>query len=174
MQQFNNETVDITPHPRILQVLGEIAFEPHKCVGELIDNSIDSFLNNPPSGFGAIVSQPEVNITVPHRREVEENRGQVVVADNGAGMTLDELVNAAKAGYSNNSPVDNLGLFGMGFNIATARLGGITQLRSGVVGENRWSIIEINPDVLQRQRSFRITLGLSLSVLTNTARASRY
>ena len=156
MQQFNSDTVDITPTPRILKMLGEIAFEPHKCVGELIDNSIDSFLNNPPSGSGLNVSQPEINITVPHRRQVEEERGQVVVEDNGAGMTLDELVNAARAGYSGNSPVDNLGLFGMGFNIATARLGGITQLRSGVVGESRWSIIEINLDILQRQRSFRI------------------
>ena len=157
IQQFNGDTVDITPTPRILKMLGEIAFEPHKCVGELIDNSIDSFLNNPPSGSISNVSRPEINISVPHRRQVESDRGQVVIEDNGAGMTLDELVNAARAGYSGNSPVENLGLFGMGFNIATARLGGITQLRSGVIGENRWSVIEINPDILQRQRSFRIT-----------------
>ena len=152
-----NETVDITPHPRILRVLGEIAFEPHKCIGELIDNSIDSFLNNPPSGPISVTSQPEININVPHRRDVEEGRGQVTVEDNGAGMTLDALVNAARAGYSGNSPVDKLGLFGMGFNIATARLGRITQLRSGVVGQARWSVIEINLDSLQRQRNFRIT-----------------
>ena len=152
-----NAPVDITPHPRILRVLGEIAFEPHKCIGELIDNSIDSFLNNPPAGSSSITSQPEINITVPHRRDVEEDRGQVMVEDNGAGMTLDALVNAARAGFSGNSPVDKLGLFGMGFNIATARLGRITQLRSGVVGEDHWSVIEINLDALQRQRGFRIT-----------------
>ena len=40
------DTVDITPHPRILRMLGEIAFEPHKCIGELVDNSIDGFLNH--------------------------------------------------------------------------------------------------------------------------------
>ena len=159
MQRFNQDgnAVDITPTPRILQVLGEIDFEPHKCVGELIDNSIDSFLNNPPGTSSLNVSQPEINITVPHRRDVEDGRGRVVVEDNGAGMILAELVNAARAGYSGNSPVDNLGLFGMGFNIATARLGRITQLRSGVIGETDWSIIEINFDALQRQRSFRIT-----------------
>ena len=150
MQQFSSETVDITPHPRILRMLGEIAFEPHKCVGELIDNSIDAFLNEPSA------EQPEINITVPHRQDVEANRGQIVVEDNGAGMTLEHLVDAARAGYSSNSPIDNLGLFGMGFNIATARLGRITQLRSGIIGEDRWSIIEINLDSLQRQGSFRI------------------
>ena len=152
-----NATVDITPHPRILRMLGEIAFEPHKCIGELIDNSIDSFLKSPPADSSSVALQPEINISVPHRRDVEEGRGQVVIEDNGTGMTLDGLVNAARAGYSGNSPVDHLGLFGMGFNIATARLGRITQLRSGVIGENRWSVIEINLDALQRQRSFRIT-----------------
>ena len=72
-------------------------------------------------------------------------------------MTFNRLVDAARAGYSGNSPVDNLGLFGMGFNIATARLGRLTELRSGVVGENSWSVIEIDLDSLQRQQSFSIT-----------------
>ena len=70
------------------------------------------------------------------------NSKQVVAVlrsrDNGPGMTLERMVDAARAGYSHNSPVDNLGLFGMGFNIATARLGRTTQLRSGVAGEDRW------------------------------------
>ena len=43
----NEQSVDITPHPRILRMLGEIAFEPRKCIGELIDNSIDGFLEPP-------------------------------------------------------------------------------------------------------------------------------
>ena len=155
MQRDNlvGRTVDITPDPRILRMLGEIAFEPHKCIGELIDNSIDAFLNGP--SFES--ESPEINISVPHRNVVEAGSGQVVVEDNGRGMTLQQLVDAARAGYSSNSPVENLGLFGMGFNIATARLGRITQLRSGVVGENRWSVIEINLDALQRQGGFRIT-----------------
>lgn len=152
MQQVSQQdaTVDITPHPRILKMLGEIAFEPHKCIGELIDNSIDAFLNGPS------IEYPKIEITVPHRQELEANRGQVMLEDNGPGMTLETLRNAASAGFSGNLPVENLGLFGMGFNIATARLGRITQLRSGVVGENAWSILEINLDALQRQRTFKI------------------
>ena len=67
------------------------------------------------------------------------------------------MVDAARAGYSHNSPVDNLGLFGMGFNIATARLGRTTQLRSGVAGEDRWSVIEIDLNALQQRQSFGIT-----------------
>ena len=143
--------VDITPHPRILRMLGEIAFEPHKCIGELIDNSIDGFLNQP------ISEGPEITILVPHKNDLDSGGGTIVVEDNGPGMSLNRMVNAARAGYSYNSPVDNLGLFGMGFNIATARLGRTTQLRSGIEGEDKWSIIEIDLNALQKQQTFRIS-----------------
>ena len=149
-----DQSVDITPHPRILRMLGEIAFEPHKCIGELIDNSIDGFLNQRPVPTD---EDPEITIRVPSRQELEAGLGSIVVEDNGPGMPLERMVDAARAGYSHNSPVDNLGLFGMGFNIATARLGRTTQLRSGVEGEDRWSIIEIDLNTLQQRQSFRIS-----------------
>ena len=38
------ETVDITPSPRILRVLGEIPFQTWQCFAELMDNSIDALL----------------------------------------------------------------------------------------------------------------------------------
>lgn len=150
----SDQTVDITPHPRILRMLGEIAFQPHKCIGELIDNSIDGFLNQRPVPMSR---DPEIAIQVPHKNEIESGRGRIVVEDNGPGMVFERMVDAARAGYSHNSPVDNLGLFGMGFNIATARLGRTTQLRSGVEGDDRWSIIEIDLNALQQRQSFRIS-----------------
>ncbi len=150
----SDQDVDITPHPRILRMLGEIAFEPRKCIGELIDNSIDGFLNHRPVPRD---SHPEITIRVPRRQELEAGHGRIVVEDNGPGMTLQRMVDAARAGYSHNSPVENLGLFGMGFNIATARLGRTTQLRSGVEGEEQWSVIEIDLNALQQRQSFRIS-----------------
>ena len=39
------ETVNITPTPRILQVLGDIEFEPWQSVAELVDNAFDEFLS---------------------------------------------------------------------------------------------------------------------------------
>ena len=148
------QSVDITPHPRILRMLGEIAFEPHKCIGELIDNSIDSFLNQRGVRDG---EEPEITIQVPHRNAIEAGGGRIVIEDNGPGMSLERMTDAARAGYSGNLPVDNLGLFGMGFNIATARLGRTTQLRSGVEDEHSWSIIEIDFNALQQQRNYRVS-----------------
>jgi hypothetical protein len=37
------QTIDITPNPRVLRVLGEIPFQPWQSIAELIDNSIDAF-----------------------------------------------------------------------------------------------------------------------------------
>ena len=36
-------SIDITPSPRILSVLGDIDFKVWQCLCEIIDNSIDSF-----------------------------------------------------------------------------------------------------------------------------------
>ena len=38
-------TVDITPSPRVLRMLGQIDFAPWQCLAELIDNSIDAFID---------------------------------------------------------------------------------------------------------------------------------
>ena len=47
---------------------------------------------------------------------------RVVVKDNGPGMSIETLEHALKAGWTGNNPLSALGLFGMGFNIATARV----------------------------------------------------
>lgn len=151
-----SQDVDITPHPRILAMLGEIAFEPHKCIGELIDNAIDGFLRAPNYLQSNQRLRPEIIIRVPHKDQIGTNNAEIIIEDNGPGMTLSELTLAAKAGYSGTSSLENLGLFGMGFNIATARLGGETELRSGVRGENAWSILDIDLAKLRSRASYVI------------------
>jgi len=151
-----SQEVDITPHPRILAMLGEIAFEPHKCIGELIDNAIDGFLSQPRFLQEHPKIRPTITIRVPHKNQIGGAHAEIVVEDNGPGMTLSALTLAAKAGYSGTSSLENLGLFGMGFNIATARLGGITELRSGVKGESAWSILDIDLAKLRSQASYVI------------------
>jgi len=156
MNDQQPQEVDITPHPRILAMLGEIAFEPHKCIGELIDNAIDGFLSQRQFLQDHPRLRPEIIIRVPHKNQLDTSNAEILVEDNGPGMTLSELSLAAKAGYSGTLSLENLGLFGMGFNIATARLGGITELRSGVRGENAWSIIDIDLARLRSQASYKI------------------
>jgi len=146
----NNSTqhVDITPTPRILRTLGDIPFEAWQCIAELVDNSLDAFLDA--SSRGVELENPQIDIT--WSRTAAE--AEVVIEDNGQGMTLETLQNAAKAGYSSNDPIHNLGLFGMGFNIATARLGDETVFLSTRSGDSEWVGIRIDFDELVKGQSF--------------------
>ncbi len=144
-------TLDITPSPRILRTLGEIPFLPWQCLAELIDNSVDAFAEATRAG----ISLPEKKIVVRWSGEtVGSDLRTVEVLDTGPGVNLEVLQNAARAGYSNNDPVSNLGLFGMGFNISTARLGENTRLLSATQQSSEWTGIEIDFAELIRSRNY--------------------
>lgn len=113
-------TVDITPTPRILRTLGDIPFDIWQCFAELMDNSLDAFKEALSKGLQ--IDNPRIDILWSNDTTPNSER-EIVIQDNGLGMELATLQKAAKAGYSSNDPIHNLGLFGMGFNIATARLG---------------------------------------------------
>lgn len=144
------EEFDLVPSPRVLPMLGEINLEQWRCIGELVDNSVDGFLHA--QRRGELIDDPVVQITLP---EADREDAIVQILDNGPGMTPENLARAVKAGWSGNNPVDNLGLFGMGFNIATARLGLTTEVWTTQSGEAEWHGLEIDFDRLQRQQNFR-------------------
>lgn len=144
------EQVDLTPSPRLLEVLGDIPYQPWQCLAELIDNAFDEFgadLDRDPS------EPPMIHITVP-KQTTALTDAQVSVSDNGRGMSQAALQNALRAGFSGNSRYGSLGLFGMGFNIATARLGARTEVKTTRAGDEYWLITEINFRDLQRRESF--------------------
>lgn len=138
------EFVDITPTPRILKLLGDIEFEPWQCIAELIDNGFDEFLRIKHSSetwnepFEVAISPPSQNASA--------DSAAVVVRDNGRGMTLDQVTDAVRAGWTTNDPLGNLGLFGMGFNIATARLGRVTRILTTRAGDAESVGVEIDLD----------------------------
>lgn len=113
MDQFN-----LTPSPALLQLLGNIPFKGWQCVAELVDNSIDAIINNTDKLHDY---QRVISVYVPTRKKIENNE-PLVIEDWGIGMTGKQLENAVKAGFSNKNTTSNLGLFGMGFNVATSRL----------------------------------------------------
>ena len=145
------ETLDITPAPRILRSLGEIPFQTWQCMAELIDNSIDAFLSNHSSAYDA----PEQKISVTWTSDSVAASGRTVeVTDNACGMSIEKLQDAVRAGYTSNDPVGNLGLFGMGFNISTARLGEVTTILSTRRGDADWVGIQIDFQKLHEAKRF--------------------
>ncbi|WP_203972736.1 ATP-binding protein [Planotetraspora silvatica] len=146
--------LDLTPSPRLLEVLGDIPYQPWQCLAELVDNSFDEFrsdLDRDPA------DPPAIHITLP-RANTALVDAQVVVSDNGRGMSLQTLRDALRAGFSGNARYGSLGLFGMGFNIATARLGSKTTVRTSRAGDPVWLVAEIDFKDLQRRETFHVPL----------------
>lgn len=145
------QTVDITPTPRVLSILGDIPFSTWQCIAELVDNSLDAFASARRRGI--VFDRPKVEVCW-SREDVGSSQREISIRDNGTGMDLDTLQNAARAGFSSNDPIHNLGLFGMGFNIATAKLGDETCFLSATREADCWTGIRINFDELQRSGTF--------------------
>ena len=143
--------LDLTPDPRVLQMLGEINLQQWRCLAELIDNSIDGFLHATRNGNP--IKHSEILVTVP---TADAETARVTVRDNGPGMSIETLENAVKAGWSGNDPLSSLGLFGMGFNIATARLGLVTDVWTTRAGDPEYVGVRIDLDELRATRNFRV------------------
>ena len=149
-------TIDITPSPRVLRLLGLIDLQPWQCLAELVDNAIDAFLTGRETGQGAMF--PRVDIEISSREEIHAGRGKITIRDNAFGMDPERLTNAVRAGYSGNNPVDKLGLFGMGFNIATARLGGCTEIWTTKTDSTDWHGVRIDFQEIEASGNFRIPM----------------
>lgn len=149
-QATTGRQFDLQPHPRILPMLGEISLEQWRCLAELIDNSVDGFLET--RRANRPLETPEVHVSIP---TAESAVARIRVRDNGPGMDADTLENAMRAGWTSHGPIENLGLFGMGFNIATARIGALTRVWATRRGDSEWCGIEIDFDRLISQRHYR-------------------
>lgn len=141
-------TIDITPTPRILQMLGEVDLPPRRCFAEFIDNALDEGVDGTPGqvpdDMGGNPLRIEIETPTIHEFDDDYENAEVVVHDNGPGMSPDELEDNLKAGYSGKDPMGNMGLFGVGFNIATARLGSRTTVRTTRAGDESWAVATID------------------------------
>lgn len=148
IEDINGLTISVEPHPRLLSVLGDIEFAPWQCLAELIDNAFDEFLRREsflPRAEGEEV--PTVWVSLPSKGSSPRD-AEVWVRDNGAGMSLEQLNSAMRAGWSSNDRFGNLGLYGVGFNIATARLGHLAIVRTARVEDLNWTVATLDLRVL--------------------------
>ena len=150
-----NKQFDLTPSPRVLRMLGQVDFKPWQCLAELADNAVDAFLTGREQG-GTGVMFPQVNIEISSDAEIRADTGIIRIADNAPGMDAALLERAVRAGYSGNTSVDKLGLFGMGFNVATARLGNRTEVWTTRANDEHWSGVRIDFDEMEKSDTFQV------------------
>ena len=120
----DEQRLNITPTPDVLIALTNTPLKPLDAICELIDNGIDAF--RAADIAGTSVQHPWIQIHIPGEAEVKRGEGKIRIADNGAGLDMAGLEKALTAGFSSKNQFDTLGLFGMGFNIASGKLGKTT------------------------------------------------
>ena len=147
-------TFDFTPDPRVLIALTQTPIMPLDALCELIDNSIDSFSNS--KLYGKKIEHPKIWIELPKKNDLEKNFGVVRIRDNGPGMTTEQAEKAIKAGYSGNNSIDTLGLFGMGFNISTGKMGIITKFTTARKEDDFCTKTTIDLEQINETRSYQI------------------
>ena len=142
--------INVSPHPRLLGVLGDIEFAPWQCIAELVDNSFDEFLRQMAAGERhSETDAPTVWVSLPARSSGPRD-AEVWVRDNGPGMTVDRLNSALRAGWSGNDRFGRLGLYGVGFNIATARLGHVAVVKTARAEDHVWTVVTLDLRALAR------------------------
>jgi hypothetical protein len=132
--------MDLTPTPRLLQVLDYVAIDLWQCVAEIIDNSLDNFASSSVSDGKVIV---------------EYDDGVLRFQDNGSGMDFDSLERAIRAGFSSKDRSNELGLFGIGFNIACARLGHKTTVYTRTAHQANWLGVTVDIPELVKNQSYK-------------------
>ena len=145
---------DFTPDPKVLLALTHTMMRPIDALCELIDNAIDSFEHAKIEGIE--IAQPMIVVELPQRRSLVSREGVLRITDNGPGMTLEQAERSIKAGYSGNNPYDSLGLFGMGFNISTGKLGNRTVLATARKGAAKYIRTVINLEQINRSKSYSL------------------
>lgn len=145
---------DFTPDPKVLIALTHTPMLPLDALCELIDNAIDGFSAAKIQGIPT--EKPIIVLDIPSRREVANSTGLLRIIDNGPGMTAGKAEQAIKAGFSGNNPYDSLGLFGMGFNISTGKIGRVTRFRTARKEDTFCTDTTINLEKINNTKDYKL------------------
>lgn len=132
----SHEPVLVTPSARVLSALGDIDMSEVNCFAELVDNAIDAWA----ADSELVDAIPRISIHF--ERDVARRRQDIVVIrDNGPGMDRETLASAVALSWAGRARQAGLGL---GFNIATARLGRYITVRSAKIDSPAWTVLTID------------------------------
>lgn len=155
IDNHNEEVVlNLTPDPKVLIALTHTHIQPLDALCELIDNAIDSFSSAKLQGI--VIENPVVRIDLPKVGEIENEKGVVRISDNGPGMSASSAEKALRAGFSGNNPYDTLGLFGMGFNISTGKIGSVTHFYSAREDEEKAVDVVIDLNKINETKDYKV------------------
>lgn len=121
------ETIDVTPHQTLMPKLGKTGYSIPQAIAELVDNAIDARIEEYP----LIVA-------------VKIGKHGISVADNGTGMSRDDIHNAMILGMSTKKNM--LGEFGLGLKTSCTALGRRFKVISSRLGDAHAYSVEYDED----------------------------
>lgn len=151
---MERQILDITPDPKVLLALTHTPLKPLDALCELIDNGIDAF--KAADMAGTPIPYPLLEVTVPGAAQARRGEGVVRIVDNGAGLDREALADTLRAGFSGKNRYDTLGLFGMGFNIATGKLGRKTTVTTARMSDEFALRVELDLPKVVRSKKFEV------------------
>ncbi len=99
----SNKKVEIPPNPvRLIEGIRKIGYSQHEAVADIVDNSIDAKAKN-------ILIRFQIS---------KDGHVHLIIADDGCGMSQNELKEAMRFGSKESSAEERLGKFGLGLKLA--------------------------------------------------------
>ena len=131
----------IEPDPRIWRILGRANYTMADALSELCANSFDAKI---------IDIEKSKDQNHPLIIDIQIDKDQISIIDNGCGMTVDILGNAMKLGVDMDLVTGNTtarkGMYGLGMKIACASLGNSWKVSTRPVGLTEENSVETNLD----------------------------
>lgn len=146
---LKKEVLDLTPTPQLLQILGDLKFKGWQCIAELVDNSIDAIL----SSKDIDLERKKIIVGVPTLSKIRSEE-PLTIEDFADGMDEVMLEHAVKAGYSGKNTRNSIGLFGIGFNVATACLANTVEVWTSRPEMDKEIGVIIDLQEMARNKSF--------------------
>jgi hypothetical protein len=128
---FKDEAVNIQPGVGMYALFPAMTYKPWVALGELVDNSIDSYVRNREK-----LHELDPNFKL--RIEIQIDQGEdsrIVIEDNAAGIAQDR-VKLAFTPASPNPDLNGIGRFGIGMKSATGWYSSYYTISSAALGES--------------------------------------
>ncbi len=144
---FDDQAVNIQPGVGMYALFPAMTYKPWVALGELVDNSIDSYVKN-----RKILHEIDPNFRL--RIEIGIDQGEdprIVVEDNAAGIAIDR-VELAFSPASPNPDLSGIGRFGIGMKSATGWYSKFYTISSAAIGESIRRTVTFDIDKIVREK----------------------
>ena len=145
--EFDDEAVNIQPGVGMYALFPAMTYKPWVALGELVDNSIDSYVKNRKRLHEI---EPDFKLRI----EIGIDQGEdprIVVEDNAAGISKDR-VELAFSPASPNPDLSGIGRFGIGMKSATGWYSKYYTISSAALGEDRRRTVTFDIEKIVREK----------------------